>query len=389
MKRLLPLLAIAAMPNFAIAESSPSQLQPVDNKVIHKHVSDEIIMLRAESVMNASSTGMKIKVLKIDRETKNLQIAGLLPILIQVTYENVPDVTEPINTVIYASKDGEAFVPGIVNDKNGGIYGLGMVRKQLAEQQKYKALNPTYQTNSNPSVLVGKTEKAITQGKGLKLGQDGLELSTKSGTEKKLPVIKKAKKENVSVYQGKKVTPTTFWNDTLANTNYISDGKKGAPVFYVFFDPWCSACHKFFTESRDLVANGKVEIRWIGFGIMQNYPGHPVGRSSLEAVAKIYSAKDKTAAFRSYMGQNIMPDVEVDKSLEKELNDHIRLERFVTNGGNPTPTAIFKSKNNILGVKIGIAAPMISVIIKSEAYNDGVNKNKEVSRNKTKTSSAQ
>lgn len=336
---------MAFSPSYSIAETVEK-----DSGVI----SDEMMLLRAESVMNRGNQGASIRAIKIDRETKELQIKGLVPIIIQVKYENVPEIKEPITTVMYASEDGEAFVPGVVNDKHGNVYGIDMVREQLA---KYS--NTVEPVDNSPK---------ITQGNGLAIGGDGIELSSKPMNKESLdkPVVKK--EELISFYKGNKVTPTSFWESNLGNAAWIKDGKDDAPVFYVFFDPWCSACHSFYKETRKLVEEGVVQLRWLGFGVMPNYPNHPAGDSSVNAAVKIFSANDKESAFHNYMEKNVLPDVAVNDSVMLKLQENLDLLRFSTNGGNPTPTVVMRNADGILGIRPGITAEGVRVVVNSPSY---------------------
>lgn len=52
--------------------------------------------------------------------------------------------------------------------------------------------------------------------------------------------------------------------EQLAGNEFlVSEGSEDAPEIYVFSDPNCPYCKKFFTESRQLVEEGKVRIHWV------------------------------------------------------------------------------------------------------------------------------
>lgn len=57
---------------------------------------------------------------------------------------------------------------------------------------------------------------------------------------------------------------------TLESSTWIQDGKKDAPrIVYVFSDPNCPYCYKFWQEARPWVEAGKVQLRHIQVGIIR------------------------------------------------------------------------------------------------------------------------
>lgn len=79
----------------------------------------------------------------------------------------------------------------------------------------------------------------------------------------------------------------------------VSEGGEGAPEIYVFADPNCIFCHKFWKQTRDWVADGKVQLHWVMVGFLKP--------SSLGYSAAIMAAEDRAAALRTFeenFGQN-------------------------------------------------------------------------------------
>lgn len=76
---------------------------------------------------------------------------------------------------------------------------------------------------------------------------------------------------------------------TLEQTGFlISEGKKGAPEIYVFADPNCFFCNKFWKATRAWVKNGKIRIHWAMVGFLK--------KSSAGRAAAILASKDGVKA---------------------------------------------------------------------------------------------
>lgn len=78
--------------------------------------------------------------------------------------------------------------------------------------------------------------------------------------------------------------------ESLDNSTWIQDGKTDAPrVVYVFSDPNCPYCYKFWQEARPWVAAGKVQLRHIQVGVIRE--------ESRAQVATLLMSKDPVAVF--------------------------------------------------------------------------------------------
>lgn len=79
----------------------------------------------------------------------------------------------------------------------------------------------------------------------------------------------------------------------------VSEGAEGAPEIYVFADPNCIFCHKFWQQTRGWVAAGKVQLHWIMVGFLKP--------SSAGYSAAIINAEDRAGAlgaFKESFGQS-------------------------------------------------------------------------------------
>ena len=79
----------------------------------------------------------------------------------------------------------------------------------------------------------------------------------------------------------------------LESSHWIEDGKKGAPrTVYVFTDPNCPYCNKFWADARPWVDSGKVVLRHVMVGILTP--------TSEGKAAALLAAKDPAAALAAY-----------------------------------------------------------------------------------------
>lgn len=68
--------------------------------------------------------------------------------------------------------------------------------------------------------------------------------------------------------------------EDLKETNrVVTEGSADAPEMYVFADPNCGYCKRFYSQTRDLVANGELRINWVMVGFL-----HPSSEGIAAAV---------------------------------------------------------------------------------------------------------
>ena len=76
-----------------------------------------------------------------------------------------------------------------------------------------------------------------------------------------------------------------------ADGHLIDEGRPTAPLLYVFADPNCSFCYRFYRMAEPLVSSGRLQIRWVIVAFLQ-------ASSSAKATA-ILSASDPRAALHA------------------------------------------------------------------------------------------
>jgi len=149
------------------------------------------------------------------------------------------------------------------------------------------------------------------------------------------------------------------------DTHLVSEGGKGAPEVYVFADPNCIFCHKFWQQTRSWVAEGKVRLHWVMVGFLKP--------SSLGLSAAIMSAEDRAGALQAFEenfgnsgnGSGISELTPIPADLHESLEQHSQWMAEL--GFSGTPGLLFKEtsgqwrgqtgvpKHEALGRMLGIA----------------------------------
>lgn len=124
---------------------------------------------------------------------------------------------------------------------------------------------------------------------------------------------------------------------TLSSATWVPDGRADAPrVVYVFSDPNCPYCNRFWEAARPWVAAGKVQLRHLLVGVIK--------ADSPAKASAILDAKDPSAALllnEQTSGRGgIAPASEVSAAARRVLEDNQRLMLSLGFGG--TPGILFK-----------------------------------------------
>ncbi len=134
----------------------------------------------------------------------------------------------------YVTSDGQAFLMGLLFDKNGKVVTLRQV-KELQEK-------------NGVDLDLFATDTFNPQGKESLTSQPGLDqLADRTSREFK--------------------TPSEQLYSDIESANFITLGDPNAPYIYTFIDPQCPYCHKFINDMRaDYIANGVIQVRMIPVG---------------------------------------------------------------------------------------------------------------------------
>lgn len=125
------------------------------------------------------------------------------------------------------------------------------------------------------------------------------------------------------------------------DTHLVSEGGKGAPEVYVFADPNCIFCHKFWQQTRNWVSEGKVRLHWVMVGFLKP--------SSQGLSAAIMSAEDRAGALQAFEenfgksgnGSGVSELTPIPADLQEALGQHSQW--MVELGFNGTPGLLFKN----------------------------------------------
>jgi len=91
-------------------------------------------------------------------------------------------------------------------------------------------------------------------------------------------------------------SPAQQWSH-LEHSHWIADGKSDAPrVVYVFTDPNCPYCNKFWSEARPWVHAGRVQLRHVIVGVLT--------ATSPAKAAALLASKNPSWTFDAYERRN-------------------------------------------------------------------------------------
>ena len=122
----------------------------------------------------------------------------------------------------------------------------------------------------------------------------------------------------------------------------VNEGPDGAPEVYVFADPNCIYCHKFWEMTRDWVKAGKIRMHWVMVGFLKS---SSAGRAAAMMAAKngAEAIDQDEASFD--VGQEegaIKPLDPIPEKLQKVLDRHGRLMAVL--GFHGTPSLIYRNQ---------------------------------------------
>jgi len=128
----------------------------------------------------------------------------------------------------YVKPDGQAFLMGVLFDKNGEMVTLDQVER-------------------------------------LREGGDSTLLDTLTGTEFDTSNASEAARQS---FEFKSPSERLFHD--IENSNWVALGNPRAPVIYSFIDPQCPHCHHFIEEIRaEYLDKGRVQVRMIPVGFRE------------------------------------------------------------------------------------------------------------------------
>ncbi|HUW25602.1 MAG TPA: thiol:disulfide interchange protein DsbG [Gallionella sp.] len=148
-----------------------------------------------------------------------------------------------------------------------------------------------------------------------------------------------------------------IWKQVEKST-WIADGSKNAPrVVYVFTDPNCPYCNKFWNDARPWVTTGKVQLRHVIVAILTP--------TSAGKAAALLSAKDPQVALTRHEQQHasggVKPLGQISATVRAQLDANQNLMQQL--GSSATPTIFYKdASGNLEKVQGAPPAQMLAKI---------------------------
>lgn len=136
--------------------------------------------------------------------------------------------------------------------------------------------------------------------------------------------------------------------DALSETRWVADGSDAAEhIVYMFTDPNCPFCHKFWKQARPWIDSGKVQIRHILVGVLtQSSPGK---------AAAILQADEPAQALHDHESagpdDGIEPLSDISTEITADLERHVLLMEQLQIQG--TPGIFYFDQNGALQVQRG------------------------------------
>jgi len=163
------------------------------------------------------------------------------------------------------------------------------------------------------------------------------------------------------------------WTE-LARAGWIADGRDSAPrKVYVFTDPNCPYCNKFWADARPWVDSGKVQLRHIMVGILTP--------SSAGKAAALLDDKNPAAALNAYEQSHtsanakvlagghpkplddsgLKPVGNISPTVKARLEANERL--MASLGFQATPAILWRDSDGSLGMRQGVPASDIKDVL--------------------------
>lgn len=160
----------------------------------------------------------------------------------------------------------------------------------------------------------------------------------------------------------------------LASSHWIEDGKTDAPrTVYVFTDPNCPYCNKFWADARPWVDSGKVVLRHVMVGILTP--------TSAGKAAALLADKDPAAALAAYerghvernnlsiaagrvrpLGDaGLKPLTKIPADVEAKLAANEAL--MASLGLQATPAMVWRDANGAVQMRTGAPPSVLSAVL--------------------------
>jgi len=138
----------------------------------------------------------------------------------------------------------------------------------------------------------------------------------------------------------------------LGKTSWIADGKADAPrIVYLFSDPNCPYCNRFWQKTRPWVEAGKVQLRHIIVGMLQE--------DSLGKAAALLATAHPEAALAEHenagKASTLAPLESIPPAIKKRLDDNLAMMDQL--GAMATPAIFYLNEDGRLQQQQGEPNP--------------------------------
>ncbi|MCP5426552.1 MAG: thioredoxin fold domain-containing protein [Gammaproteobacteria bacterium] len=107
----------------------------------------------------------------------------------------------------------------------------------------------------------------------------------------------------------------SLW-DQLGQATVIEEGRAGAPLVYIFFDPFCRYCHQQWTLLRDKVRQGQLRVRWAPVAVLDaslrqrdvvmGLLSHPEAAVLTEWMERHRASPDRSTEAKTALARNLV-----------------------------------------------------------------------------------
>jgi thiol:disulfide interchange protein DsbG len=160
----------------------------------------------------------------------------------------------------------------------------------------------------------------------------------------------------------------------LESAHWIQDGKADAPrTVYVFTDPNCPYCNKFWSDARPWVDSGKVVLRHVIVGILTpTSPGKAAALLSDKNPAATLAAYERANAQRNkenmqsgrprpLADDGLKPLASIPPAVQAQLAANEKL--MASLGLEATPAMAWRDANGALQVRTGAPDSLLPVVL--------------------------
>ncbi len=146
---------------------------------------------------------------------------------------------------------------------------------------------------------------------------------------------------------------------SMANDHaWLQDGSQGK-VIYAIFDPVCPYCHELYINTRQAVAAGKVQIRWLPVAILGDR------KRSWQLIETLYSAKDKDEVMRKMAYKQLTETERASDETVNNLSKNLLLLNEIKS--RRVPTVMFKDSSGNVKIFDGLNDSRMKELLSAES----------------------